>query len=428
MKISKIFALICIFSFSLGLLNGVSAKEERAVVSQALNVMAKDSNVAVSCTAERRISFVAEDFERALNLSGVEYITVTRLPEKTDGTLYLGGSEINEGQSVSRANIAYMTFDFLDEETNKSSFTFTTNHSAHEIECKLYALKYANSAPTTDIGGATQASTYKNVSLYGKLNAYDQEGDAVFFEIVKQPENGLLTVKKSGEYIYSPTSGYVGEDSFKYVALDEYGNYSTPREIELTVELQRSSLVFADIASGEYQVAAINLAEKGVVSVGEVDGEFYFYPSYGLGRLEYLVMAMKTLGIEVESSAEKTVFRDDADIPDNLKGYVNTALKLGFVSGRIDENGNPVFSPNEKITRAEAAVMLNNMCELEVPVSKPLFTDRNSVPAWAESAVYCLAANGIMPYSNGCVAASEILNRGEGVYMLYNLASLTKKK
>ena len=103
-------------------------------------------------------------------------------------------------------------------------------------------------------------------------------------------------------------------------------------------------------------------------------------------------------------------------------------IRVGGDVYHEDENGNPVFSPNEKITRAEAAVMLNNMCELEVPVSKPLFTDRNSVPAWAESAVYCLAANGIMPYSNGCVAASEILNRGEGVYMLYNLALLTEKK
>ena len=414
--------------FSLGVFNGVSAENDMAIVSQALNVIAKDSHVAISCIAEREISFDAEYLERALNLSGIDYITVTKLPQKTDGILYIGSSEINEGQSISRANIAYMTFEFIGDNTEKSAFSFVTNHSAHEIECKMYYLKHVNSAPVPDIGDFSQVSTYKNVSFFGKLSAYDADGDAMFFEIIKQPLNGLLKVDKNGEYVYSPTNGYVGEDSFKYVVFDEYGNYSGQREIKLTVESQRSSLVFADITSGEYHVAAINLAEKGIVPVSEIDGKFYFHPGYDIGRLEYLVMAMKTMGIEIESTSEKTVFYDDSDIPSNLKGYVNTAVKLGFVSGKIDTNGNIIFAPNEKITRAEAAVMLNNMCELEMPVLKPVFADRHDVPSWAETAIYCLTSNGIMPYDNGYVSATEKLNREEGAYMLYKLSLTAKNK
>ncbi len=426
MKAGKILALVCGLAFSLGILVGASAKDGKAVVSQALNVIARESHVAVSCVAEREISFDAENFEKALNLSGIEYITVTRLPTQTDGVLYLGGAEVREGQSISRANIAYMTFEFFGDETAKSVFSFATNHSSHEIECQLYALKRANSAPIAELGGVSQVSTYKNVNFYGKLSAYDADGDAVFFEIVKQPKNGLLKVEKSGEYVYSPTGGYVGDDSFKYVVVDEYGNYSGQREIKLTVESQRSSLVFADISSDEYHVAAINLAEKGIVPVSEVDGEYYFYPSHELGRLEYLVMAMKSLGIEMDNTSEKTVFYDDTDIPENLKGYVNTAVKLGFVSGKIDGKGNPVFSPNEKITRAEAAVMLNNMSELDMPVLKPMFADRNHLPTWAATAVECLVANEIMPCEDGYVLATEKLSRDEGAYMLYKLGLINE--
>jgi hypothetical protein len=288
-------------------------------------------------------------------------------------------------------------------------------------------LKRANYSPLLNVDGAVSVSTYKNVSLYGKLDAYDPDGDKIFFEVIRQPLNGLVKVESDGTYVYSPTSGYVGNDSFKYVAVDVYGNYSGEGEIKLKVEGQRSSLVFADISDGEYHVSAISLAEKGIVPISEVDGEYYFHPGAELGRLEYLVMAMKTLGIEMDASADKTVFYDDGDIPNNLKGYVNTAVALGYVSGKIDQNGRLVFCPNDKITKAEAAVMLDNMCELPSPVLTPVFADKREIPSWAEDAVTRLAYNAIYPTSNGYVSAQEPLNRDEGAFMLYRLSKIANQ-
>ena len=427
MKIGKIFALICVFCFTLSLVTVSNAKEE-CVVTPALNIIAQDSYVAVSCVADNGISFEAEDFERALNLSCVSSITVTELPSKADGILYLGSSEVSVGQTVSRANIGYLNFEFLGENIDRSSFRFKTDMGAYDIECMMYSLKYANSAPVADIGGVSQVSTYKNVSFYGQLRAYDPEGDRIIYEIVEQPSNGLLKVLNNGEYIYTPSAGYVGRDSFKYVALDEYGNYSSSREIKLDVESQRSSVVFSDITSGEYHVAAINLAEKGIMSAHEVDGKYYFYPDAELGRLEYLVMAMKSMGIEISGNSESTVFADDSLIPASLKGYVNTAVMLGIIGGKIDTSGNLLFAPNDKITRAEAAVMLNNMADIDEPILRPVFADSGSLPSWAEEAIYCLTSSGIMPNKNGCVSASETLTRDEGAYMLYMLEVASKEK
>lgn len=428
MKIGKIFALICVFCFSLSLVTLTTAKGQEMPVSPALNIIAEDSYVALSCVADSTLSFDAEDFERALNLSYISSVTVTELPSRADGILYLGNSEVSEGQTVSRANIGYLNFEFLGENIDKSSFRFKTEQGAYDIECMMYSLKYANSAPTADIGGVTQVSTYKNVSFYGQLSAYDPEGDRIIYEIVKQPSDGLLKVDKNGEYVYTPTKGYVGNDSFKYVALDEYGNYSASREIKLDVESQRSSVVFSDITSGEYHVAAISLTEKGIMSAQEVDGKYYFYPDSELGRLEYLVMAMKSMNINISGNGESTVFSDDALIPANLKGYVNTAVKLGIISGKIDSEGNLVFAPNDKITRAEAAVVLNNMSELDAPILRPVFADSNALPVWAEEAIYRLTYNGIMPNENGYASASQTLNRDEGAYMLYMLELVSKTK
>ena len=421
MKIGKIFALICVFCFSISLVAGVSAQENMPLVSPALNVVSQKSYVAISTVSDGEVTFEAEDFERALNLSYLSCITVTELPQRSEGILYLGSSEVQKGQTVSRANIGKLNFEFLGEDINRSSFCFTTNYSEHEIKCNLFSLKHVNSAPIIDNKYDTQVSTYKNVSLYGQLTAYDKEGDSVIFEVIKQPANGILKMSSDGEYVYSPTNGYTGNDSFKYVVLDEYGNYSKSRELKLKVEQQGSSLVFCDMESDEYHIAAINLTERGIMPAQEVDGKYYFYPNSELGRLEFLVMAMKNIDIEVDSTSNQTIFADDSDIPQKLKGYVNTAVELGIVSGKIDSKGNLLFAPNDKITKAEAAVILNNMTELEMPILTPVFADSNNLPSWAKEAIYCLSYNRIMPQNNGYVSANENLDRDEGAYMIYML-------
>ena len=425
MKLGKVVSLVFVFAFSLSLLF-VAEAEDRAVVSRALDIISKNSHVAMSCVADSKLDFEAEDFERALNLSKITSITVTELPEKSEGILCVGSREVSEGQTISRADIARMSFEFLGENVSESSFCFFSNQGDHEIRCKLYTLKYANTAPIANVGGAEAVSTYKNISCFGNLSAYDKEGDKVYFEVVKQPSNGLLKVDGRGEYVYKPAAGYTGRDSFRYVAVDEYGNYSSAKEIKLEVEAQRSSVVFCDITSEEYHVAAINLTEKGIMSASEIDGEFYFYPNHAVGRLEYLVMAMKSMGISADGNSENTIFYDDAKIPQKLKGYVNTAVKLGYVSGKIDEKGNLLFAPNDKITRAEAAVMLYNMADLTEPVLCPVFADSTGVPSWAEKAINCLASNGILPDKHSFVSASQSLSREEGAYMLYMLNRISE--
>ncbi len=421
MKHRRIFSFLLILCFAVLLSAGVSAAEEKSIVSPAINVVAKNSYVAKSCLASDTFTFDADDFERALNLSKVSSITITKLPDKTEGVLKLGNVEISEGQTISRANIGFMNYVFLGEGIDKSSFNFSANGEVHELECKLFSLKHKNEKPLADTKKDIEASTFKNVSLYGKVDGYDPDGDSIIYEVIKTTENGILKLDQGGEYVYKPTGNFIGKDSFKYVVVDKFGNYSSIGEVSISVDMQSSSMVFADLNGGKYHVAAISLTEKGIMPTGELGGEYYFEPDAEISRIEFLVMSMKNLGINVKVEDDTTVFSDDAQISKGYKGFVNTALEMGIVSGKIDAGGNLVFAPNDKITRAEAAVILSRMTELESPVLKPVFADEHTIPAWAESAVYSLAHVGIMENENGYVSATDTLKKGECAYMLYNL-------
>ena len=58
------------------------------------------------------------------------------------------------------------------------------------------------------------------------LGASDPEGDVLTYEIIKYPSHGVIELRDvdCGSYVYTARDGYIGVDSFEYVARDEYGN------------------------------------------------------------------------------------------------------------------------------------------------------------------------------------------------------------
>ena len=85
-----------------------------------------------------------------------------------------------------------------------------------------------------------------------------------------------------------------------------------------------------------------------------------------------------------------------------------------------------MLSPDDDITRAEAAVILARMLAKPLPDATPVFADGADVPAWARDAVYTLAELGVMDVRNGYVEASATLNREQAAYMLYMLESVSE--
>ncbi len=424
MFIIKRVALVIIVAM-LGILP-ILAEQERAVVSPALNILSKQNTMALYGTENREISFEATDFERALNVSKLVSVTVTELPSRADGILYLGGSEVEVGQVIARANLSQLKFVFMSEDINNSSFCFSTDLGEHTISCNLYSLTYENQKPVISMGDAVMTvSTYCDVKVYGQMDAYDPEGDPMTYEIISYPDNGFVEVtdKKTGVFTYTPAEGYVGKDSFRYVAVDKYGNYSATAKIQLEVTKAEGIQTFYDLWESELQVAAMALAEQGIMPVSALGEELYFHPEETVTRAEFLVMAMKSLGIRPLAEGTTTVFADDGDMEYSHKGYINTAEKLGYISGRLDADGRLVFAPNDAITRAEAATMIYHMTTFDIPVFKPMFVDDQTIPAWAKDAVCALTSAGVMSSQNGYIAADAAVSKGECAAMLYALQS-----
>ena len=390
-------------------------------VSHGVNVISATTDVAVSAPVGNEVVFSADAFERGLNLSRVDSITVKSLPSVTDGELLLGSERVAAGQTVSAENLEYLVFCAAREEEMHSSFTFTVNQNPIELHCNIYLLEAVNYTPTVSMASSLSlnVSTYRDLSAHGRLSAYDPDGDALIFEIVAYPQNGTvrLTDVGMGLYIYKPFQGYVGSDSFSYVARDKYGNYSASATVNLRVETSGTSITYVDMKDSHAYPAALALTEAGVMSGTQVGSQYYFYPEKSVTRAEFLVMAMNAAGITGVPTCYDTGFADDAEIPESMKGYVATAYAMKYISGSIEE-GKLCFLPNEPITRAQAAVILCNIVGLEDVAMTPTFADGSEIPTWASESIYSLNAAGIMVSHDGYISATSKLTREQTAEML----------
>ncbi|MBI5565859.1 MAG: Ig-like domain-containing protein, partial [Chloroflexi bacterium] len=80
----------------------------------------------------------------------------------------------------------------------------------------------ANHAPTVaDDQYATTKNTVLRVSAPGATaNDTDVDGDAFWLEYYYSPNHGALTLYDDGSFVYTPTLGFVGTDSFEYQGFD----------------------------------------------------------------------------------------------------------------------------------------------------------------------------------------------------------------
>ena len=406
---------------------------EDEAVSPALHVLAAQTDMAVATLCGNEYYFSSDVFARAMNLDvgDVQYVTVTALPGVTEGELMMGSVRVSEGQVISAANLRMMSYLAADDtRESEASFRFTVNGSAYEMCCRVYLLEELNYSPTVSVAAsALSVNTHRDFVGYGNLSAYDPEGDAVTFEVVKAPRHGLviMTDASCGEYVYLPRLGYTGTDSFQYVARDMYGNYSAAAEVKVEVSAPAVSVDYADMQGRREHNAVLTMTEKGIMRGVEEEGKVYFQPEVTVSRLDFLMMAMQTLGIGSVPTVGDTGFFDDADIPADAKGYVAAAYSLGYIKGSTNAQGELCLFPNESITRAEAAVILRRMVDAEDAQLTPVFADSSDIPAWAGEAIATLSSLGVMTPTGGAISPNEQVTRGQTAMMLAALARVVEE-
>lgn len=271
-----------------------------------------------------------------------------------------------------------------------------------------------NSAPVAE---NLAYETYRSVTVSGELKSVDPEGDEVSYSITQEPKKGELTLD-GASFTYTPSEGKRGKDVFKYVAVDSCGNVSNEATVTVSIKKQQSKVTYSDVKGSGAEYAAVYLAEKGIFTGEKVGSQYLFSPDASVSRGEFLAMCLSAIGSEGLSGVCETGFFDDGDIPLWQKPYVAAAVLGNIVTGSRNSDGRIVFSPNRAVTRAEAAVILNNalgVTNVSLPIS-------DAVPAWASQAAANLESADLFSVGDGKAA----LTRADAAKMLTEASKLAE--
>ena len=401
----------------------VSAAYTGGMLSPALAVISEEYNMVKSGLISGDIVFSEEDFTKAVGAE-VDSITVTSLPLSSDGVLMYNGCEVVANQTISSGGLSALKF-VPRGNTKTGSFRFKAC-GEYTTECILRYTDTVNLAPSAalsedDIAVWTQC----DITYCGNLAGSDPEGDGISFEVVKQPEKGVVNLndKIGGGYTYTPCDGMTGKDTFTYVVRDEWGHYSDEATVIVTVDKAACELVFADMDGHWAHNAALVMASENAMNLRSDGDIIYFDADEMITREEFVVAVMKILGAgEIEPKA--TVFADNDEITESASGYISRAYSLDIIKG-IEKDGKMYFEPTGTISRADAAVVLNKIIGIDEPDTYPVFADGDSVPVYARGSLYALSANGIFHGNGeGFISPNSSLSRGEAAQILLNVLKL----
>lgn len=269
----------------------------------------------------------------------------------------------------------------------------------------------ASAAAGEPVADNLEVTTYRNVSVGGRLTATDPDGGELTFELTTEPTKGKLELESDGRFVYSPNENRRGRDYFGFRAVDSDGNRSQEATVIIKIEKQKTAVSYKDTEGLSCAYAAVRLAEEGIFTGEKYGSAWFFSPDETVTRGEFLAMCMELAGEGLLSGVSTTGFLDDAEIPAWQKTYVATALMNGSVSG-YGAAGGAVFAPGVSVTKSEAAVMLSNCLGL----SDAVYVDADAlIPAWAAQSVANLEEYGV---AQEVSSIGESLTRGETAELL----------
>ena len=155
------------------------------------------------------------------------------------------------------------------------SFTYVAGDG--EVESNLatvtVSIAAVNDAPTSadDIYSVIAGETL-SVAEGGVLaNDSDADGDSLSAVVVAEPANGVLVLNADGSFQYTPAEGFVGDDSFTYLASDGQAE-SNLATVTVSVIRPNSAPVAADDAYSVAPGETLAVAEGGVLA-NDSDGD-----------------------------------------------------------------------------------------------------------------------------------------------------------
>ena len=369
----------------------------------------------VECTGSEAYCFRAEDFMG--DRSPGSGIYLCEVPDESVGTLRYGARALKTGDVLPAEALDCLVFsptEARDTQACLSYYTIWDDHLSDESVLTIRLHSGENQAPTAK---DVTMETYKNLEKSAAFDAADPDGDALTYQIVTTPKRGELTVEEGGTFLYKPKENKVGKDSFTYTVTDAEGAVSNEATVNIEILKPMDKAAYADMEGDPNEFEALWLRNTGLMGGAEVSGHACFYPEQTVSRGEYLVMVMELCDMPPEEGTQST-FADSAETPKWMQPYLCSALRRGIIQGEMRDDA-LCFCPNEPVTQAQAAVMVQNILKLDIDPAADVFAPEGNVPVWAESSLRCLSQAG-MEFPS----ADAPLTRRDAACMLYRLSQL----
>ena len=353
-----------------------------------------------------------------------EGVYVASVPSQLDAEVSLGARTLRAGDVLDRSMLSQLLVLPAENRDASCELVYCPIEGGEVQPSRALELSILTGKNEAPVCRDVKFETYKNIANTGVLSASDPEGDTLTYQLVKEPKRGTVDIAPDGSFTYTPAHNKVGKDVFTYTATDSAGNVSNVANVTVKIVKPTDKAMYQDLAGDTLAYTAMWLKDRGVYTGKRIAGNLCFEPEGTLTRGEFLVMAMKLLGAEPESARLTSGFADEGQTPAWMRPYIVSAFKSGMVSGVTSPDG-MVFRPSSNLTRAEAAVMLQNILDLPQSQEAAVFSEDCAVPVWAQASVSALESAGI---SIPVTTSAENLTRREAAELLYECWTLCQNR
>ncbi|WP_423408393.1 S-layer homology domain-containing protein [Heyndrickxia sp. MSNUG] len=386
----------------------------------------------------------AAEVVREKNPSGMVEVITKIVPEKVAEIVALISAEKNTVEVVlqtpaagekAKAEVPAALFTEAAKKNAKAVVEITTAEASYklpvsEIKIADLAAKLGTTADNLKI------NIYVNV-VNTNVKGVKLASDVIDFTIEAVAGNKKEAISKFSTYVEREIVGDANFNKEKsvavrvnsdgtFAAIPTLFNGKTATVKSLTnseYTIVENSKTFKDVKSGWAKEYIETLASKYIV-FGKATGEYE--PGKHMTRAEFAVLLVRALGLPTQKYDGS--FKDVQGIEWFVKnGELTAAVKYGVIQGK----GDGTFAPNEKITRAQAAAMIERAMKIsfvnydfnQLDKSKSLkdFKDAKQVGSWAKSGVEAVYQAGIVKgKGNGTFNPNGYTQRNEMAAILAN--------
>ena len=112
----------------------------------------------------------------------------------------------------------------------------------------------------------------KNENIIGNLTATDEDKDPLSYNLESKPYHGNLTLNSDGTFNYIPDHGFIGNDTFTYIAQDWKEKSNTG-----TVTIEVLDVNHAPVVQNMNLSMTMNKELKGIFKATDLDGDTLKY-------------------------------------------------------------------------------------------------------------------------------------------------------